>query len=124
MFMKFLCNPSTALTVGCNRYASTRGGFSRSSNATFTTALVPQGEKMSHQTVEDLCRVIRSSQSDRTVVVDMQNVEDASTAAFAKLVLLRRELLGAGRDLRLKGMRTRVASIWRISRLSTVLPVQ
>ena len=58
----------------------------------------------------------------RTVVIDMSAVEEATTSAFARLVLLRRELRRAGRDLRITGLRDRAARLYEISRLDTVLP--
>jgi len=56
------------------------------------------------------------------VVIEMGGVRDASTAAFARLVLLRRELLAGGRDLRLAGLSGRAASIFEVHRLQSVLP--
>jgi ABC-type transporter Mla MlaB component len=58
----------------------------------------------------------------RTVVIDMSDMADATTSAFARLVLLRRELRRHGRDLRLRGLRDRAAKLYEISRLETVLP--
>ena len=124
MFVKCLCNPSSALTsTALRRQTATRTNASCDAS-TAATSILPPGEKLSHQSVEDLTDFIRANRLDSTIVVDMRNIEDASTAAFAKLVLLRRELLSHGRDLRLRGMRNRVASMWRISRLASVLPVQ
>jgi anti-anti-sigma regulatory factor len=57
-----------------------------------------------------------------TVIVDMSSVEEATTSAFARLVLLRRELLSRGRDLRLSGLRGHAARLYEISRLQKVLP--
>ncbi|QOV89695.1 STAS domain-containing protein [Humisphaera borealis] len=88
-----------------------------------TLSLVAKPGRFSHRDAEALCGQIRASRAP-TVIVDFRETEDATTAAFAQLVLLRRELLREGRDLRLKGLRSRAASIWRISRLSMVLPLQ
>jgi anti-anti-sigma regulatory factor len=62
------------------------------------------------------------STDPKTVVIDMSGVADATTSAFARLVLLRRELRRHGRDLRLTGLRDRAAKLYEISRLETVLP--
>lgn len=75
---------------------------------------------------EDACRLseIAGKQTDRiTVIIDLGLAEDATTSAFARLVLLRRELLRSGRDLRLTGLRDRVAGLYEIIRLASVLPV-
>jgi ABC-type transporter Mla MlaB component len=57
-----------------------------------------------------------------TVIVDMHRVEEATTSAFACLVLLRRELLRRGRDLRLSGLHGRAARLYEINGLQNVLP--
>jgi anti-anti-sigma regulatory factor len=71
-----------------------------------------------------LCSRVLDEVPSQTVVLDLNRAEDASTAAFARLVLLRRDLLKEGRDLRLCGLRQRPANLWRINRLAAVLPVQ
>lgn len=58
----------------------------------------------------------------RLIVIDMSRVDEATTSAFARLVLLRRELLRLGRDLRIAGLRDRAARLFEISRLDSVLP--
>ena len=58
----------------------------------------------------------------RTIVVDLSHARDATTSAFARLVLLRRYLLRTGRDLRLTGLSHRAARLYEVSRLDRVLP--
>lgn len=58
------------------------------------------------------------------VVIDLSRADDATTAAFAALVLLRRELLRRGGDLRLAGMRDRTRQVYAVNRLDAVLPQQ
>ena len=58
----------------------------------------------------------------RTIVVDLSHARDATTSAFARLVLLRRYLLRTGRDLRLTGLSDRAARLYEVSRLHRVLP--
>lgn len=89
-----------------------------------TTSIIAQVKELSHQAAEDLCSLVGTHEFGRTVVLDLNATEDASTAAFARLVILRRDLLKKGRDLRLSGLRDRAASIYRISRLNSVLPLQ
>lgn len=89
-----------------------------------TTSIIAQVKELSHQAAEDLCTLVNSHQIGRTVVLDLKETEDACTAAFARLVRLRRDLLKNGRDLRLRGLRDRAASIYQISRLNAVLPLQ
>jgi anti-anti-sigma regulatory factor len=74
----------------------------------------------------DACRIFDTAVQapGQTVVVDLRNAEYATTSAFARLVLLRRALLQEGRDLYLKGLRDRTATIYQISRLDQVLPTR
>jgi anti-anti-sigma regulatory factor len=77
-----------------------------------------------HFTHREACRVyelaLRSPASQ--VVLDLSRVRDATTSAFARLVLLRRRLLQVGRDLRLRGLCDRAARLYEVSRLDAVLP--
>lgn len=57
-----------------------------------------------------------------TVIIDMSQVEEVTTSAFARLVLLRRELRRQGKDLKLTGLRLRAEKVYEVNRLSTVLP--
>jgi anti-anti-sigma regulatory factor len=74
----------------------------------------------------DACRVFDLAVRSKSpaVVVDLEHAEDASTSAFAQLILLRRALLREGRDLRLDGLRDRTATVYQINRLGHVLPVR
>lgn len=88
------------------------------------TRIIAGVKDLSHAAAEALCGRILGQSPVQTVVLDLTNTEDASTAAFARLVLLRKQLLERGRDLRLRGLRQRAAKVWRINRLGRVLPVQ
>ncbi len=89
-----------------------------------TTSIIAQVKELSHQAADELCSRVLGGVPTRTVVLDLNQAVDATTAAFARLVLLRRDLLKDGRDLRLCGLKARTAQIWRVNRLSGVLPVQ
>ena len=86
------------------------------------TSIISRVKRFSHQAADELCHRILGQPSGPTVVIDLNAAEDASTAAFARLVLLRRELLRDGRDLRLRGLRHRAADVWRVNRLNQILP--
>ena len=60
----------------------------------------------------------------RLIIVDLSRVRDASTDAFADLILLRRYLLRRGRDLRIDGLRDRAAKVYEVNRLGDVLPLR
>jgi anti-anti-sigma regulatory factor len=76
---------------------------------------------LSHAAV---CRLVDQAmdRGARQVVIDLGRVEDATTSAFAELVLLRRSLLAIGRDLYLTGLRDRAAGLFEVNRLDAVLP--
>ena len=87
-------------------------------------AIVPKGLSFSHT---EACRVFDVAMRCRTatmVVVDLKYADDATTSAFARLVLLRRRLLDTGRDLRLAGLRARAADVYKVNRLTIVLPTR
>lgn len=87
------------------------------------TSVIANVKELSHQAVERLCARILDGTAARTVILDLHEAVDATTAAFARLVLLRRDLLKDGRDLILSGLHDRTASLYRINRLSSVLPM-
>ena len=84
-------------------------------------AIVWKGQRFTHR---EACRVYEAAlrAAAPTVIVDLSSALDATTSAFAKLVLLRRRLLKIGRDLRLRGLTERAARIYQVSRLDHVLP--
>jgi anti-anti-sigma regulatory factor len=102
------------------RFRLSQKSFSKLPSQPF--ALVPLAGSFSHS---DACRIAQLALRERrasTVIVDFKNVVDATTSAFARLVLLRRRLLEVGRDLRLVNLRDRTASLYQINRLAGVLP--
>jgi anti-anti-sigma regulatory factor len=83
--------------------------------------LAPEGRCLSHK---EVCRLVDEAmnRAAKRVVIDLANVEEATTSAFAQLVLLRRSLLAIGRDLCLTGLHDRAAGLFEVNRLSAVLP--
>jgi hypothetical protein len=57
-----------------------------------------------------------------TVILDVSRCLEATTPALARFVLLRRELLGMGRDFRIAGLRGQPAKLIEVHRLEKVLP--
>jgi anti-anti-sigma regulatory factor len=72
----------------------------------------------------EACRVVGQALSEhaKRVIIDLGGAEDATTSAFAQLILLRRTLLRVGRDLCVTGLRDRTAGVFEVNRLSAVLP--
>ena len=58
----------------------------------------------------------------RMVLIDLERTTEATTAGLARLILLRRELIKAGRDLRIVGLRSRANALYEICRMGKLLP--
>lgn len=84
--------------------------------------IVPKAGEFSHAEAVRVTQAALRQQSAPTVVIDLKHVTDATTSAFARLVLLRRLLRATGRDLRIVNLRERAAGVYEISRLAEVLP--
>jgi anti-anti-sigma regulatory factor len=129
LVLKILCGQGYATNINSGSPAwvpvpSTPVAAGSTSPTGGTLSIAATSDHLSHTGAEEICSEIRHAWPARTVIVDLRRVNDITTAAFAKLVLLRRELLRSGRDLRLKGLHSRVASVWRISKLGSILPLQ
>jgi ABC-type transporter Mla MlaB component len=85
------------------------------------SAILPAAERLTH---EEACRLARlaTRSAAQTVVLDVSRCADASTSAFARLILLRRDLLQVGRDIWLAGLCGRAESLFEVHRLDSVLP--
>lgn len=88
----------------------------------FETRIVHEAKEFSHEHADHLSRLASGRRNAKWVVIDLSKVEQATTSAFARLVLLRRSLLKEGRDLRLANLRDRAAGLFEVNRLDAVLP--
>ncbi len=57
-----------------------------------------------------------------TVLLDFAHVEDASTAALARLVVVRRKLLRSGCDLHILHLHGHARSVYEVARMDRLLP--
>jgi len=87
-------------------------------------AIIHQSEQFRQPDAARIFLSVVAATTEKTIVIDLTHVRDATTAAFAHLVLLRRMLLRNGRDLRLKGLRERAARVYEVNRLMEVLPMR
>lgn len=81
--------------------------------------------KATRLTYRDACQISRqvlSRKGPPMVLIDLKQSPDTTTAALARLVVLRRDLLGAGRDLRLAHLNGKCRSLYEIAKLAHVLP--
>jgi len=58
----------------------------------------------------------------RIVLLDLSAVQETTTAALARLIVLRQLLLRAGRDLHVTGLAGRAENLYRVCRLEGALP--
>jgi anti-anti-sigma regulatory factor len=86
-------------------------------------AIALQTSRLTHREAFRLSNYVLRSKQAQTMILDFSSVEEITTSAFARLVLLRRELLRRGRDLRLTGLHERVARLYEFNRLDAVLPL-
>jgi ABC-type transporter Mla MlaB component len=86
------------------------------------TTLISQARDFSHDEADRLARLATTRTTSPQVVIDLSRVADATTSAFARLVVLRRTLLRSGRDLRLAGLHDRAQGLYEVIRLDAVLP--
>ena len=73
---------------------------------------------------EDACQLARKAVrlGSALVCIDLQRAIDAATAALARLIALRRDLLKAGRDLRILGLGRRAGAVYEVHRMASLLP--
>ncbi len=74
---------------------------------------------------EEACEVARSAVGEgagRIVRLDLGGTSRTTTAALARLILLRRSLLAGGRDMRITGLSGPAEGLYEISRLENLLP--
>lgn len=86
------------------------------------TTIVPEAKAFSHADAERVYHLATRSIRAKRIVIDLARAQEASTSAFARLVLLRRSLLRSGRDLRLANLRDAAAGLYEVIRLNEVLP--
>lgn len=85
-------------------------------------AFVHEAECFRHKHALKIYEQALHAETAQTVVIDLANATDATTSAFARLVLLRRALRRVGRDLILAGLHDRTEFLYEINRLDAVLP--
>jgi anti-anti-sigma regulatory factor len=86
-------------------------------------AIATKAERFCHEDAKAISKWVLSRHTAKTVVIDLSRANDATTAAFATLVVLRKKLLQNGRDLRVSGLRDRAENVFNVNRLQTILPL-
>jgi ABC-type transporter Mla MlaB component len=78
-------------------------------------------ERLSHREATRLAD-LASAYTAQTIIIDVSHCMEATTPALARLVLLRRELLKRGSDVRIAGLCGQPAKLLEVHRLENVLP--
>ena len=75
-------------------------------------------------TYDDACRLAArlAASGCRPVAIRFEGTTRTSTAALARLIVLRRRLLRMGQDLRIAGLRGQADGVYQIGRMSQILP--
>lgn len=84
--------------------------------------IAPAASDFSHEVAARVSREALKRDNVKRVVIDLHDAEDASTAAFAELIRLRRRLLRDGRDLCVVGLHDRAEGVFEVNRLAGALP--
>ena len=86
------------------------------------TTLVHEHRLFAHEDADRVSHWVIQDSRARRIAIDLKRAEEATTSAFARLVLLRRSLLRDGRDLQLVNLSRSAKALYEISRLCAVLP--
>jgi hypothetical protein len=87
-------------------------------------SIVVTADTFEHAHVQRVERIAMITTSAKLIILDLSRAHDATIAAFADLILLRRRLLDEGRDLRLFGLHDRAEKVYHVNRLNEVLPLR
>ena len=80
------------------------------------------GARLSYADALRIARGVPRERPARVILIDLKQTTEATTAGLARLILLRRELIKAGRDLRIMGLRSRAEALYDICRMGKLLP--
>ena len=77
---------------------------------------------LSYHDAVDLAEAVRSSSKGGTAVIDLTDTNETTTAALARLIVLRRKLRRSGGDLRLVHLHGLARRLYDVNRLTHALP--
>ena len=80
------------------------------------------GKTLSDSDVDGITARAKATQGTNMILVDLRGTAETSTAALVKLILLRRRLQKAGRDLCIAGLQGQAEAMYQIYRMMNVLP--
>ncbi|HUS91771.1 MAG TPA: hypothetical protein VM695_07960 [Phycisphaerae bacterium] len=78
--------------------------------------------RLTYQEACDLAGRAESTGSAAGVLIDLRETRDTTVGALARLVVLRRDLLRRGCDLRITGLCGRARILYEVNHLAALLP--
>ncbi len=84
--------------------------------------IVYKGRQFLYDDACDIAERITASTGNKITHIRLQGVTDTTTAALARLILLRMNLMKSGRDLQIAGLCSRAKALYEIDKLEGVLP--
>lgn len=79
-------------------------------------------DSLSYRDVIVLEAEVHRTRSTDVVVLDLANTDEATTAGFARLVVLRRDLKRSGGDLYLLHLHGQAKKVYEVNRMAALLP--
>ena len=80
------------------------------------------GRQFSYDDAGKIAEKVTATTGNKITCIKLEGVTDTTTAALARLILLRRDLLESDRDLRIVGLSGHARVLYEISKLESVLP--
>jgi|ETNmetMinimDraft_26_1059896.scaffolds.fasta_scaffold280318_2 ABC-type transporter Mla MlaB component len=84
--------------------------------------IVYKGRQFLYNDACEIAERIAATTGKKMTHIRLQGVTDTTTAALARLILLRLDLMKSGRDLQIAGLRSRAKALYEIDKLEGVLP--
>jgi len=79
---------------------------------------------MSYHDAADIAKNVHCGGTSETVLLDLGQTTETTTAAFARLIVLRRKLRMAGCDLRLLHLHGSARQVYEVNRMGDLLPCE
>lgn len=90
----------------------------------FDLTIKTTNRHLNYDAIASIKAHLKKAPATRLIKIDLSEVEVADTAAFAELVVIRRWLLGSGRDMRISGLQDRALALYHLIHLNHILPTE
>jgi len=89
-----------------------------------TVRITYRAGRLSYTDATEIAHKVSTAAPSRNYLVEFEQTEDTTTAALARLVVLRGRLLKSGSDLHILGLHGRARDVYEICHLEQLLPQQ